>query len=255
MQVKVKKARRGAPKITITISKVVRDKIKKTHTLPLIPGFPVAVFGSDNRSPRNLIVLRMRRDDPHINNKKIVRIDSVSRKRLGVDSGSIVDVRPLKFETWYHGTRVDPMIIVNDGWIVGTGDAGGPGVYLTNDKTTAQAYAQTALIKCKVAWGTSLNWPNLSPKQKNQFTLWCKEHGLNHEELLRISSPWDDLNILKWARLYGHYYGGGGGQFVRNVRVFPGPIGSGFKPNRVRIIKAVSKDGRTVIWERGRQSG
>lgn len=251
MQLKVKKARRGTPKITITMSKIVRNKIRKAHRLPVIPGFPVQVFGSENKSPRNLIVLRMRMDDSYINSGKIVRIDSVSRKRLGLDAGSIVDVHPLKFETWYHGTRIDdPMIIVNDGWIVGPGAGLGPGVYLTSDKSTAEGYAQTALIICKVAWGNHLNWPNLSPKLKKQFALWCQEHGLNQKELLRKRPPWSDPNILKWARLYGHYYGGG--QFMSNIRVFPGPIGAGFKPNRVRIVRVISNDRRTVIWDRGR---
>ena len=250
MQFAVKKARRGTPKITITISKLVRKKVSKTHRLPVTPGYPVQVFGSEQKSPRNLIVLKMKKDDPYIKSSKIIRIDSVSRARLGVREGSTVDVRPLKVKTWYHGTRIpNPMIIARDGWIVGSGAVLGPGVYLTNKKSVAQGYAQTALITCEVAWGQKLNWPNLSTEQKKQFVLWCQEHGLNHEELLRTNPLWNDMNILRWARLYGHYYDGG--SYMREARVFPGPIGSGFKPNRLRIVNVLSRDGSHVIWDRG----
>lgn len=252
MELVVKKALRGTPKITITISKLVRNKISRAHGRPITPGYPVQVLGSKQRSPRNLIVIKMKKDDPYIKSSKIVRIDSVSRARLGVREGSTVDVLPLKFETWYHGTSIhDPMIIVRDGWIVGPGEALGPGIYLTNKKSIAQGYAQTGLITCEVAWGKKLNWPNLSPDLKKKFELWCQEHGLNHEELLRVRPPWNDSNILRWARLYGHYYDGG--SYMGEIRVFPGPIGSGFKPNRLRIVNVLCKDGRRVIWDRGSQ--
>ncbi len=255
MKCKVYKALNGTPDSTIVMSLLVRKTIEATHGQAATPGYAVQVQGHSDHSPRNLIVLRMKKDDPRLKQNHAVRIGGLARKRLGIQPGDTVQITPFKWETYYHGTRApDPMVIVKSGWIVGPGNAYGSGVYLTQDMNTARAYGSSGhIITAEVAWGMQIAWPLQEGPMKQEFAQWCKEHKRNAENLMALpgltSNFESDLRhkqVLRWARLYGHYYDGG-----PTVRVFPGPVGSGYKPNRLRVVSVAKPDG-TVLWQRPR---
>ncbi len=256
MELRVSKALAGTPKATITMSARVRGRLRQHYGTEVIPEFAVEVSGQADRCPRNLIVQKMKRDDRLLRREDVVRIGLIARKRLRVEAGDKVFVKPLVWERFYHGTKApDPMVIKQSGWIVGSGAAYGAGVYLTTDVNTARVYGQTAIISGAVAWGEQLSWPLTAGPLKQELLLWCREHELDADQIMAVSNlqqvgdPRVE-NVLRWARLYGHYYNGGSGG-AHKIRVFPGPIGSGYKPNRLRVIKVEQLDG-TALWQRRR---
>jgi len=253
MNCTVFKARHGTPRSTVVMCAGTRDAIQAAYGRPPTPGYAVQVQGSAQCCPRNLIVLRMKRDDSLLGRTDAVRIGPSARKRLGVSSGDTVDIVPFKWARCFHGTEAeDPMVIVNDGWIVGEGNVFGSGVYLARTKSEAAAYTSTGLITTEVAWGRSLDWPPAEGSELHaQLALWAREKSKDFDDLLELEDLDDEddprtADILRWARLYGHYRRAGDG-----VRVFPGPVGSGYKPNRLRVVKVEDPEGE-VLWQRAR---
>ncbi len=255
MKCKVYKALNGTPESAIVMSLQVRETIEATHGQAATPGYAVQVQGHPDRSPSNLIVENMKENDPLLNEDSAVCIGGCARKRLGIEPGDTVQIAPFKWETWFHSTRnPDPMVIVNNGWIVGPGNAYGSGVYLTQDMNTARSYGSSgSIITAEVAWGQQIVWPLQDGSMKQELIKWCEEHRRNAENLLALPGVTSNYesdprhkHVLRWARLYGHYYDGG-----PTVRVFPGPVGSGYKPNRLRIVSVAKPDG-TVLWQRPR---
>lgn len=245
MRLKVHKAHAGAPDATITLSKAIRDRISQECGIPLRTGYAAWVEGSSQHCPRNLIVQKMKADDDALRRDAACRIGLRERKRLGVDVGDLVNVQPLQYETWYHGTKApDAMAnIVRGQWIVG---GSGSGVWMSDRESMARAYVGTAFITLEVAWGEPLQWP-LPQHMQAQFERWCREHRVDSASV--TPTGWTvDPNLLRWARLYGHYivpYG--------NARIFPGVTGSSFKGNRVRIVRVVDPSGR-VLFQRGAEA-
>lgn len=262
-------ARKGSPLSTITMSRAVRVAVSLAHGgAPVEPGLAVSVEGAADRAIRNLVVLRMREDDRLLRVPAVVRIGSEGRRRLGVEVGQPVSVTPLpKWETWYHGTRApDPMALVRQGLVVGPRAGFGSGIYLSSDEAYSRLFAATGLLVCQVAWGQALNWPLAPGDLRNDFSRWCGEHSVDADRLLGLN-PWFDGNgnfadnyvrpdggvdsyICRWARLNGHYFPAERGESY--ARVFPGPVGRGFKPHRLRIIKVLAPDG-TVLFTRGQR--
>ncbi|MCH8510967.1 MAG: hypothetical protein LAT83_04875 [Kiritimatiellae bacterium] len=245
----------GTTDATIVMSLRVRKDIEAVYGRSATPGYAVQVHGHTDCSPRNLIVLRMRKEDPLLGKNHVVRIGGLARKRLGIQPGDKVQIIPFKWETYYHGTRApDPMVIAKNGWIVGPGNVYGSGVYLTQNMNTARSYGSSgSIITAEVAWGNQIVWPLQDGTMKQELTKWCKEHKRNAEQLLALPGVTPNYesdprhkHVLRWARLYGHYYNGG-----PTVRVFPGPVRSGYKPNRLRVVSVAKPDG-TVLWQRSR---
>ncbi|MFC1453372.1 hypothetical protein ACFLSJ_08530 [Verrucomicrobiota bacterium] len=241
MKAKVYGGYGDAPKSTITLSKTVRDAIAREHGVEVRPGYAAQVEGAAHHCPRNLIVQIMRKEDRLIRKKGVCRIGPVARRRLGINIGDPADVRALKHETWYHGTKAPNPVatLVKGEWIVG---GSGQGVWMSDLMTMAQGYVGTALMTMEVAWGEQLNWP-LPAHMATQFQRWCKEKNVDASAV--TAANWrTDPNLLRWARLYGHYFVPFG-----NARIFPGVTGESFKGNRVRIVKMVGPDG-SVLYTR-----
>jgi hypothetical protein len=242
MKLQVHKALGKPNKATVWLSLAVRSKIG------VAPGYCVRVRGSSERIAKNFIVCKTRSDDPLIGLANVIRMDANSRERVGVNIGDTVEVQCLSYSTWFHGTRIaDPTVIVEHGWIVGPGAACGPGVYLTSDRNVASAYAATAMITAQVAWGNDLNQIFHQGSMLDEFKLFCRERGEDcdaHVEAYRTCRI--DPVIFQWARWCGHFLPGGD-----TIHVFPGPIGTGFKPNLIRIQQIFARNGR-VLFDRGR---
>jgi hypothetical protein len=185
-------ALKGADPSTITLSLVVRKQIANAHAAIcdpphhhiapvngpprkiVAPGYAIQVFGQNSKSPRNPIVHAMRKNptaDPLLNRKNVVRIGASLRKKIGVSAGDMVDIQPLSWQTWLHGTKaIPPTIIKDEGWIVGSGMAFGPGLYMTTKKELALGYTRTGLILAEVAWGQPMNYALLHAM--TNFSAW-----------------------------------------------------------------------------------
>lgn len=243
MRLRVHKAYADAPRATISLPRSVRDGISRASGIEVRPGYAAWVEGSPAHCPRNLIVQRMRRDDALVNTASC-RIGRPERERLGIDVGDKVEVTALKYEVYYHGTRAPNPLesIVRGKWIVGMS---GQGVWMSDLLQMAQGYVRTGLLTLEVAWGEQLTWP-LPAHLQRQFDRWCREHGVEPGSV--PDSNWGlDQNLLRWARLYGHYF-----VPYANARIFPGVYGSSFKGNRLRIVRLVDPAGN-VLFQRGGQ--
>lgn len=244
MKFTVYKAYSGAPKSTLALSKKSRDSISKQYGIELKLGYAAQASGGYDHCPRNLIVQRMKISDPLLNKPSAVRIGAIERKRLGVKVGGTISITPLKYETWYHGTRaLNPVSqIVNGEWVVGNS---GQGIWMSDQQSMAKAFAQTGLFTIHVSWGRPLAWP-LPGDMAEEFELWCSEHNQNYNSIINNPGQTWGLNpyVLRWARLYGHYF-----VPYANARIFPGVFGEKFIGNRVRIMKLESADGR-VLWKK-----
>ena len=281
MKCRVHKALKGADPATITLSLVVRKQIAKSHNAILDPpghqvapvggpvrkivgkGYAIRVEGSKYHSARNPIVHAMsisHRPDPLLNKKGVVRVGRALREKLGIKTGDHVNISPLDWQTWMHGTKANPPTIIREsGWIIGSGMAYGPGLYMSTELNMVRGYASTGLIVAEVAWGAQLSWPLPRGKLRNDFIKWCREHSVNPIPLLSMQALYSggqfcdsyttrngrhDSYICRWARLNGHYLYGG-----TNIRIFPGPLGNNFKPNRCRVMKILNAAGHE-IWRR-----
>jgi len=244
MRVQVCGAYGSAPRSTISLSKSVRNRITAAHGAPVRPGYAVQVTGDSRHCPRNPIVQVMRKEDKLLRKKAVARFDPRTRKRLGLEIGDVADIRPLKYETWYHGTGApDPkQNIVRGRWLVG---GSGRGVWMSDQLTMAQGYARTGLLTLEVAWGDELAWP-LPAHMQEQFELWCAEHRVDASSV--GPANWQaSEHVLRWARLFGHYF-----VPFANARIFPGVTGQSFKGNRVRIVKLVDREGNELYVRRSR---
>jgi hypothetical protein len=244
MKCKVYKAYPGSPKSTITLSKKNRESISKEYGIQLKPGYAAKVIGSQKHCPRNLVVQRMRKMDTLLNKSGVARLGATERKRLGVKIGDTITVIPLNYEVWYHGTRAQNPLnqIVNGEWIVG---GAGSGIWMSDLRSMAREYAYTGLFTLHVAWGKQLIWP-LPQDIAEEFKIWCSEHDQDFNTIINNPGQNWQLNpdLLRWARLYGHYL-----IPYPNARIFPGVTGEKFIGNRVRIIKIETPDG-IILWQR-----
>lgn len=238
----VHKAKGKPQKATVSLSLKTRKRLK------VAPGYCVRIKGDSDHIARNFIVTKFQRGDPLINRDDVIRMGEKARKRIGVQPGDKVQVQHLHYSTWYHGTKApDPLVLVREGWIVGSGAAYGPGIYLTSDSTIARSYVLTAMITVNVAWGLDINNVFNDGSLRNDFITFCREFGTDPQtHLQQYQNTKIDPVVFKWARFGGHYLPGG-----TNIRVFPGPIGSGFKPNLIRITSVVTPDGN-ILYNRAR---
>ena len=248
MKMTVCKACTGAKKSTAAIPLIGRKRLEQEHGLPVKTGLAVQVRGRISKSPRNFIVTQVNKEDPLKPRDDVIRLGLEERRRIGVAPGEVVNVAPLEWETWFHGTSApDPMVIVREGWIVGMGRVYGEGVYLTTDTGTARSYGRSAVITFMVAWGQHLTWPPLPGGQMHrQLVVWCNERNLSSTRLMLAGPRWrTNPHILQFARLHGHYHRGRDS----SVRVIPGPVGGGFLPQRCRAVMVTSAAGQ-VLWQR-----
>lgn len=79
----------------------------------------------------------------------------------------------------YHGTpsAENARSILRDGWLVGSGNALGDGIYLATDPTTARSYAGSrgVYVKCRVDLGRTCQW---TPAMQARFAAWCRSRGV-----------------------------------------------------------------------------
>jgi hypothetical protein len=79
----------------------------------------------------------------------------------------------------YHGTPMagNAKSILRDGWMVGSGNAYGDGIYLSKDIRVAQNYAGAGgvILKCRISPKRCAKWQGSLPAQYQQ---WCTQRNI-----------------------------------------------------------------------------
>lgn len=79
----------------------------------------------------------------------------------------------------FHGTpsEQNAKSILKDGWICGTGNVCGDGIYFGADVSAAKSYAGTSgvYLKCSLKMGRTCNWNNTV---QQRFDAWCRKKGV-----------------------------------------------------------------------------
>lgn len=78
----------------------------------------------------------------------------------------------------YHGTPSmdNAKSILKDGWMVGSGNAMGDGVYFAKDSATSKSYGSGGVyLKCLIYLGKTCWWNN---QIQQQYDRWCKAKGV-----------------------------------------------------------------------------
>ena len=79
----------------------------------------------------------------------------------------------------YHGTpsTENARSILRDGWMVGSGNVLGDGVYLAKDLATAKSYAGSngVYLRCLVRLGRSCRWDSAT---QTRFNTWCRARAV-----------------------------------------------------------------------------
>jgi hypothetical protein len=87
----------------------------------------------------------------------------------------------------YHGTpsTENAKSIVRHGWMVGSGNAAGDGIYLAQDLATAKSYAgsQGVYVKCRVS-GSVCQWTHAIQAQHDA---WCAARGVRQDNSARTA--------------------------------------------------------------------
>lgn len=106
---------------------------------------------------------------------------------------SVLEEGPIT-EDNFHGTSSGVAErILREGWIIGSGNAIGSGIYFSvGAETHARSYARPELIHARIAWGKIAHWDD--PKVQQEYTQWCREHRC---------TPCGDA-ITEWALATGY---------------------------------------------------
>jgi hypothetical protein len=82
----------------------------------------------------------------------------------------------------YHGTPspLNAGSILRDGFMAGSGNALGDGIYLATDLATAKAHAGSAgvYLKCSVKLGRTCFW---GPLMQARYAAWCQKRGVRQD--------------------------------------------------------------------------
>ena len=82
----------------------------------------------------------------------------------------------------YHGTptQENAASIVKDGWLVGSGNALGDGIYLATKVDIAKTYAGSSglYLKCRVLLGRSCAWDSTT---QARYKKWCQDQGVRKD--------------------------------------------------------------------------
>jgi len=82
----------------------------------------------------------------------------------------------------FHGTpsSTNAKSILKDGWMVGSGNAFGDGIYFATDTSTAKQYAGSSgvYLKCRIQLGRSCSW---NEEKKREYADWCRRKGVNQD--------------------------------------------------------------------------
>lgn len=88
----------------------------------------------------------------------------------------------------YHGTpsSSNAASIFKHGWIVGSGNAYGDGIYFTQNISEAKSYAGSGgvYLKCIINMGKTCQWNNGMEKQ---YSNWCKAGNINPDNSAKTS--------------------------------------------------------------------
>jgi hypothetical protein len=81
----------------------------------------------------------------------------------------------------YHGTPSleNAKSIVRHGWMVGSGNASGDGIYLAKDLATAKSYAGITgiYLKCRIS-GKTCQW---TTAMQAKYSAWCQARGVRQD--------------------------------------------------------------------------
>lgn len=99
------------------------------------------------------------------------RVSNFYKKSPTQNSGKSVVV--------YHGTSSaeNARSILKHGWIIGSGNAYGDGIYFSKDLSEAKIYAggSGVYLKCRIYMGKTCQW---NTKMSSKYTSWCKSRGV-----------------------------------------------------------------------------
>lgn len=98
------------------------------------------------------------------------------------------NTRPRRAFVAYHGTPsvTNARDILRNGWLAGSGNALGDGIYLSLNINEAKRYATSdgVVIKCIIRPKRSCSW---TQKQDHQFCHWCKRHAVKPDNSARTA--------------------------------------------------------------------
>lgn len=90
--------------------------------------------------------------------------------------------------TAYHGTPSleNARSIVRNGWMVGSGNALGDGIYFAKNLSTAKSYASSGgvYLKCAVKLGRTCTW---DANMQRRFQDWCRKTGATQDRSAQTS--------------------------------------------------------------------
>lgn len=140
--------------------------------------------------------------------------------------------------TVYHGTQTleNARSIVRHGWIVGTGNSLGDGVYTTTSVDVAKSYSTASgyILQAQLDPGKTTAW---TPTLAQAFATWCKSRGCVADMSARTAFLRDrGFHTLQHGNVYVVLHLG-----LRN------PAATKVKVKRLRIVRVFdAANGRTV---------
>lgn len=82
----------------------------------------------------------------------------------------------------YHGTLCVQNVqsILKQGWLVGSGNALGDGIYFATDVSTAKSYAKASgvYVRCRIALGQTCHWDTA---MQQRYAAWCRTKGVRSD--------------------------------------------------------------------------
>jgi Poly(ADP-ribose) polymerase catalytic domain len=138
----------------------------------------------------------------------------------------------------WHGTQslANVKSILTHGWVVGTGNAIGDGVYATTDISVAKSYAGSAgyVLKLAIKTGRVAAW---STSLQTNFTNWCTRQqcsaDMSAKTAFLLSQGFNTLHE--------------GNIVVVLLRAYRNPLAAKIRTHRVRVISAVPTGGGKEI--------
>ena len=139
----------------------------------------------------------------------------------------------------YHGTQTleSARSIVRHGWIVGTGNALGDGVYTTTSVDVAKSYATASgyVLQAQLDPGKSTAW---TPTLAQAFQAWCKSRGCVADMAARTAFlKYRGFHTLQEGNVYVVLYLG-----LRN------PAATKVKVKRLRVVRVFDAATGRTVW-------
>lgn len=88
----------------------------------------------------------------------------------------------------YHGTTSagNAASVFKHGWLIGSGNAYGDGIYFTQDVSEAKRYSGSGgvYLKCKIYMGKTCHWDSTMEKK---YSDWCSSGGIRSDNSAKTS--------------------------------------------------------------------